>query len=143
MNNTGKYRRLVAGSFLALLTCLKPLDAAELVMFESPACEWCEVWDEEVGVIYAKTDEARIVPLRRMDIDDPRNGALASIRPVMYTPTFVMMDGGKEVGRILGYPGESHFWGLLGELISRIKAPVGSCLTTKTASAVTTKGTSC
>ena len=108
--------RLVAGCLLALLISLKPLGAAELVMFESPACEWCEVWDEEVGVVYAKTDEAKTAPLRRMDIDAQRNGPLAKIRPVIYTPTFVVMDGGKEVGRIVGYPGESPFWGCVSRI---------------------------
>ncbi len=135
--------RYITGSFIALLICLKSVTGAELVMFESPACEWCEAWDEEVGVVYAKTDEARIVPLRRMDIDDPRHGALARIRPVMYTPTFIVMDDGKEVGRILGYPGESHFWGLLDELISRMKPTVSGCLKTQTTSADSVKMTKC
>jgi hypothetical protein len=33
-----------------------------------------------------------------------------------------LLDDGREVGRILGYPGEGHFWGLLGELIERLPA---------------------
>ncbi len=83
-------------------------------MFESPACPWCEAWDEEVGVIYGLTDEARIAPLRRVDVDDPLPEDLAGIRAVVYTPTFVLVEDGEEVGRILGYPGEAFFWGLLG-----------------------------
>ncbi len=30
-----------------------------------------------------------------------------------------------EVGRIVGYPGEDHFWGLLGELFQRLPAQSG------------------
>lgn len=87
--------------------------AAELVLFEASDCEWCEAWDEEIGKIYPLTDEARIAPLRRVDIYETRPDDLTHIRPVMFTPTFVLMEDGQEIGRILGYPGEDFFWGLL------------------------------
>jgi hypothetical protein len=32
----------------------------------------------------------------------------------------VLIDKGREVGRIRGYPGEEHFWGLLGVLIRKL-----------------------
>ena len=110
--------------FMALFISTSPLFGAELVMFESPECEWCEVWHEEVGIIYDKTIEAKTVPLLRMDIDTPRKGALADIRPVMFTPTFVVMDNGIEIGRIMGYPGEDFFRGMLNEIISKVETPV-------------------
>lgn len=94
--------------------------AAELVMFYSPVCEWCEVWEREVGVVYSKTPEGRIAPLRRLDIDEPRPKTLSTIDAVIYTPTFVLMENGQEVGRILGYIGEYQFWGLLGPLVDRL-----------------------
>ena len=53
-------------------------------------------------------------PLRRVDIDDPRPTDLLAVRGVAYTPTFVLLNEGAEVGRILSYGGEEHFWGLLG-----------------------------
>ena len=34
--------------------------------------------------------------------------------------TFVLMHNGAEIGRILGYPGEDHFWGLLQQLLQRL-----------------------
>jgi len=97
-----------------------PAESAELVMFEAPACEWCEVWDDEVGVVYHKTSEGRRAPLRRISIHASRPADLAPIAPVHYSPTFVLMDGGHEVGRIVGYPGEAHFWGLLQALLDRL-----------------------
>lgn len=101
--------------------------AAELVMVESSYCEWCEMWDAEVGVIYSKTPEADIAPLRRVDIDDLRGGDVVGLERVIYTPTFILLDDGQEIGRIIGYPGESHFWALLGELIVMIKSPAAAC----------------
>jgi len=125
---------LMFGLAAVVSSVSRPVRAAELVMFDAPSCEWCEAWEEEVGVIYTKTDEARSAPLRRIDIDAPRTGALTKIRPIMYTPTFVLMDNDKEVGRIMGYPGEENFWGLLGVLIAKVKTPVSGCATTHVAS---------
>jgi thioredoxin-related protein len=91
--------------------------AAELVMFESEACEWCEVWDEEIGVAYDKTSEAKVVPLRKVDIDDGPHPDFKHLEGLIYTPTFVVMDRGKELGRIIGYPGEDFFWQFLNEIL--------------------------
>ena len=112
---------------VALAFSSRAVPAAELVMFDSPTCEWCMVWDEEVGVVYDKTNESRVAPLRRVDIDDPRPPDLRDLKRIVYTPTFVLMDNGREVGRILGYPGESHFWGLLVALISKLPAQAFGC----------------
>ena len=104
------------------LMLLAPLGASagELVMFESPVCEYCEMWDEEVGVIYDKTTEARLASLRRVDIYDDRPADLEDLGPVLYTPTFVLVEGGREIGRILGYPGEEFFWGLLNGFLAKL-----------------------
>ncbi len=112
---------------VALTFSSRAVPAAELVMFESPTCEWCMIWDEEVGVVYGKTSESRVVPLRRVDYHDPRPPELQHLRQIIYTPTFVLMDKGREVGRIIGYPGESHFWGLLQGLISKLPPQIYGC----------------
>ncbi len=114
-------RRAVPG-FAALLCAawVHAAVAAELVMFESTACEWCATWDEEIAPIYPRTPESRRAPLRRVDIHDPRPPDLASIGGILYTPTFVLVQDGVEVGRITGYPGEDFFWGLLASLIERL-----------------------
>jgi len=107
---------LLAGVWFLFL-CPLPAESAELVMFEAPYCEWCEVWDDEVGVVYHKTSEGRRAPLRRISIDEPRPADLMPISGVRYSPTFVLLDGTHEVGRIVGYPGEDHFWALLQVLL--------------------------
>ena len=108
---------LAVGSFLSTAA-----HSAELVMFEASYCEWCAAWHEEIGPIYPKTAEARVAPLRQVDIDDPRPDDLSHIDGIVYTPTFVLIENGNEIGRINGYPGEDHFWGLLGVLLERIEA---------------------
>ena len=95
-------------------------DAAELLMVEQPGCHWCEVWNDEIGGIYAKTDEGRLAPLLRLDLHDGiPDGLTLDSRP-QYTPTFILIEDGREIGRIEGYPGEHFFWPLLGKLLDRL-----------------------
>lgn len=90
-------------------------------MFESASCSWCQLWHQQIGPIYPKTDEAKCAPLRRVDIHEPMPEDLKHVEPVIYTPTFVVMDNGKEVARMVGYVGEDFFWPLLAEKL----APLG------------------
>ena len=94
--------------------------AAELVMFESTMCEWCNMWDEEVGVVYAKTTQGKRAPLRRLDINEEWPKAYGEFRNVEYTPTFILVEDGQVIGRIIGYPGESFFWELLSQLLENL-----------------------
>ncbi len=104
--------------FMAL-TCASAR-AAELVMFEQAGCAWCEAFDREIAPVYGKTVEGLRAPLRRVDITRSLPGDLAFIAVERLTPLFVLVDQGREIGRIRGYPGEDHFWGLLGVLIKKL-----------------------
>lgn len=97
--------------------------AAELVMFEQVGCVWCDSFNREIAPVYAKTDEGQRAPLRRVDIAGPMPQELAFIDVEKLTPLFVLVDHGREVGRIRGYPGEDNFWGLLGALIKKLNEP--------------------
>jgi len=109
-----------SGRVLALLLLVFCIGAAsiappadELVMFEQKGCPYCAAWNREVGASYAKTDEGRKLPLRRVDIDEPRPADLRSVTSVVATPTFVILHCGKEFRRITGYIGQDQFWGLM------------------------------
>jgi hypothetical protein len=102
--------------------CAMRADAAELVMFEQSGCVWCETFNREIAPIYPKTAEGQRAPLRRVNIDYPLPPDLSFIDAERLAPLFVLVDKGREVGRIRGYPGEDHFWGLLGVLIKRLDA---------------------
>lgn len=93
--------------------------AAELLMVEEDGCHWCARWDQEIGVIYHKTEEGRIAPLRRVDIAAPPADIRFASR-LVYTPTFVLVVDGEEIGRIEGHPGEDFFWPLLGRLLGAL-----------------------
>jgi thioredoxin-related protein len=94
--------------------------AAELVMFEQAGCVWCETFDREIAPVYGKTAEGARAPLRRVNISQPTPPELGFIVVERLTPLFVLIDKGREIGRIRGYPGEDNFWGLLGALIKKL-----------------------
>lgn len=104
---------------LTLLLSFSGAQAAELVMFERAGCPWCRKWDAEVGTVYPKSPEGQRVPLRRASLDQPLPPELKLSPPVFYSPTFVLMDDGREIGRITGYQGEEAFWGLLGVMLKK------------------------
>ncbi len=96
--------------------------ATELVMFERAGCVWCESFDRDVAPIYGKTEEGLRAPLRRVNIMQSQPADLAFVDVERLTPVFVLIDGGREIGRIRGYPGDDHFWGLLRVLMKQLDA---------------------
>lgn len=94
------------------------VSAAELIMVERPGCSYCIEWKEVIGPIYPKTAEGKFAPLTVVDIseDAPFEGGYAS--PIIFTPTFVLVENGHEVGRLLGYTGDLFFWPLLEALLT-------------------------
>jgi len=110
---------LTLKSYLGVITALFlafPAAAVELVMVEQDGCVYCEQWNEDIGGIYSKTSEGKFAPLRRVDIFNiPEDLSIA--RRVVYTPTFLIVDDGKELARLEGYPGPDFFWPLLGKLL--------------------------
>ncbi len=102
---------------LMLIVFASPLWAAELVMVQEDGCFWCLRWDSEISAIYPKTDEGKFAPLHRVDIDGiPAD--ISVLRPVVFTPTFLVVENGHELARIEGYPGEDWFWPLLAKILN-------------------------
>jgi thioredoxin-related protein len=113
-------KSLVFTALMGAVLAAGPARAAELVMFEDAGCMWCARFNAEIGPIYAKTEEGRRAPLRRIDSGKTLPADLNFIETERFTPLFVLVDGGREIGRIRGYPGEDHFWGMLGMLMKKL-----------------------
>lgn len=111
-------RRLLAtGAFALAAATVTAADAAELVMVEQPGCTYCAEWHAVLGPIYPRTPEGAFAPLRRVQKAALNESGIAFDRPVVYTPTFVLIEDEAEIGRIEGYPGEDFFWAMLGLML--------------------------
>lgn len=88
----------------------------ELIMVDDPACRFCQKWNDAVGRGYAKSPEGQAAPLKRVPRGAPE---LEGLAPVIYTPTFIVMNGGNELGRISGYSGPSYFYDDLRSILRR------------------------
>jgi thioredoxin-related protein len=113
---------------LAILSVLtlwasNPSNAAELVMIERQGCVWCARFDAEIAPAYPRTDEGKRAPLRRVDITQAWPADLAGVASEHFTPSFILVDDGREVGRIRGYPGNEFFLYLLGGILAKLDAP--------------------
>jgi hypothetical protein len=110
-------------STLCILATLAGVaNAAELVMYRRDGCPWCAKWDREIGPIYPKTDFSKRAPLRLINLDHDRDLPIKH-GAIRYTPTFVLVENAKEVGRIEGYPGEDFFWPRLSNLLEALTQP--------------------
>lgn len=113
-------------TFALSLVIAGPVSAAELLMFDDPGCMWCARWEAEVGPDYPGSPAAAIAPLKRLDLRrDPLPEGLELESRVRYTPTFVLVQKDREVGRITGYPGRMAFWVQLDRLLGELEAADG------------------
>lgn len=108
---------------LAVVAAVAPAAMAadlRLVMFEREGCIYCRQWHEQIGPAYPRTPEGAAAPLLRLDIHDPLPAGMALTGgPPVITPTFVLTDGGAEVGRLTGYAGDEFFWVLLDGMLAQ------------------------
>jgi hypothetical protein len=105
-------------AFCAGVVLTGAVQAAELVMYRRDGCPWCAKFDREIGPIYPRTEFNSRAPLRQVNLDRDRDTSIVH-GPIRYTPTFVLAEDGKEVGRIEGYPGDGFFWPRLEDLLKR------------------------
>lgn len=113
----------IAVFFITVLMWLAtvPLHAAQLVMIEEEHCVYCEKFNREIAPAYPKTAEGKMAPLRRIDLGDEWPEDLANIKQESLTPTFILIQNGREIDRLHGYQGDEFFWYLLGEMLKKLE----------------------
>jgi hypothetical protein len=89
---------------------------AVLVMVGDPGCPYCARWEAEVGHSYRASKEGKFAPLAVYQRGDPE---ISNLKKIVYSPTFVMLAYGQEVGRIVGYQGSDLFWMQLEPLVAK------------------------
>lgn len=109
---------LLAAGFISLFSA--PSFAAQMLVLEQPGCPYCAKFEKEIAPIWDKTDEGKKAELRRVDITQDWPEDINSIEKSRLTPTFVLIEDGKELGRLRGYPGDQYFWYLIDELLAKL-----------------------
>lgn len=88
------------------------VQAAELLMFEHVGCVQCKRFKKETLPEYKQSKYAKEMPIRSIvgDDPDPYKG-ITDLKgfPFIYSPTFVLVEDGKELVRIQGYAGKKLF----------------------------------
>ncbi|KJS17513.1 MAG: regulatory protein SoxS [Hoeflea sp. BRH_c9] len=110
-----------AAALAIFMTLSAPVMAAEMVMFEQPGCVWCARFNEDIAPAWPNTEQGRRAPLRRVNIHEPLPADLAEIPIERFTPTFVLVDDGREIARLRGYPGDQFFWALVDDMLSKLE----------------------
>ncbi len=90
-----------------------------LVMVDDPSCAYCRKWLAEVGPYYSTSRQGMRAPLVRRQQGD---AGLAPFSRLNYTPTFLLVEDGREVGRLVGYSGARQFWVDLDDLLAKVDA---------------------
>lgn len=88
---------------------------AVLVMIGDPGCPYCARFEREVAPGYRASEDGKFAPLVRRDRHD---ADIAFIPRIVYSPTFIMLVRGREVGRIVGYVGGDIFWMQIAALLA-------------------------
>ncbi len=89
----------------------------QLVVMEAPGCIYCGLFRRDVLPSYEASARAKDVPVRFLDINDMATSDLDLQSSVEIVPTFVLVKGNKEVGRIPGYVGPETFYRSINYLI--------------------------
>jgi hypothetical protein len=111
----------------AIFVLVSAAEAAELVMYRRDGCPYCARWDREIGPIYGKTEISRRAPIRLINLSRDRDLPIKH-GPIIFTPTFVLVENGREVGRMEGYTGDEFFWVRLANLLATLpqQSPKGA-----------------
>jgi len=97
-----------------------PVWANDLLMFHSKYCGYCSAFMKEVAVDYEYKDLPLVIIDAYNQPDWFREAYKENrIKGIFGTPTFIIWNGRKELGRIIGYSGKEWFYERLDELFQK------------------------
>lgn len=112
--------RVLAALSIALTILFAPAaSAAQLVYVEWKDCGYCKVFNRQMAWAYGSSAIGKKVPLRRVDILSRWPADLKQVDRPSYTPVFILVEKGQEVGRFAGYTSPQGFTRNLKGLLQR------------------------
>lgn len=100
-----------------LQTAALPDSRFELLVVEIENCIYCGLFRRDVASTYSTSGRSKSVPMRFIDINAPDVDRLALRAPIDSVPTVLVVENGREVGRIAGYVGPEIFFHSLNRLL--------------------------
>ena len=89
----------------------------ELLVVEIDNCIYCGIFRRDVAPTYKGSPRGRSVPMRFVDLNAPDVDRLQLSAPIDSVPTVLVIDNGREVGRISGYVGPEFFFHSLSRIL--------------------------
>jgi hypothetical protein len=90
--------------------------SAELVMVELKSCIYCVKFNREMGPQYEASALGKKLPLRRVN-QKKWPADLKQVERPPFTPVFILVEDGREVGRFFGYTSPEAFKKSLSRLV--------------------------
>lgn len=112
--------RILAALMLALAAVPMPAaQAAELVYVEAKGCVYCARFNGQKLRNYKKSEVGQATPIRRVDLMRRWPKDLNQVDRPPYTPVFILVEDGRELGRFNGYVNPQKFDRDLKRLLSK------------------------
>jgi thioredoxin-related protein len=100
-----------------LETSALPDGRLEVLVFEIDNCIYCGLFRRDVAPTYTSSPRAKVAPMRFVDVNAPGIDRLALKAPIDTVPTVLVIENGREVGRIAGYVGPEIFFHSLSQIL--------------------------
>ncbi len=100
-----------------LETSALPDSRFEVLVVEIDNCIYCGLFRRDVAPTYTASQRAKAAPMRFVDINAPDVDRLSLSAPIDSVPTVLIIENGREVGRIAGYVGPETFFHSLSRLL--------------------------
>ncbi len=93
--------------------------SVEIVVLEVEGCLYCQIFRRDILPTYRASARAATVPMRFVDINELTATKLRLSAPVDVVPTAIVLQNGRELGRISGYVGPENFFRSIDYLLAR------------------------
>ncbi len=101
-----------------LWSSAEPTPNLEMVVLEVPGCIYCNVFRRQLLPTYKSSKQAKRIPIRFVNLNDPALAEIGLTQPVDIVPTFVILEDNHEIGRIPGYMSRHDFFRAIDYILS-------------------------
>ena len=99
-----------AHAAIDLFNQIAPKTQTELVVVETPTCAYCRSFRQNLLPAYAASSRAKDTPIRFLNYKEVAKSGISLLQPISIVPTVLVIDDGREIGRIPGLTGQDLFF---------------------------------